>query len=80
MSKYQCCNSRCQYVTSRKRNLINHLKNIHNVDSGDIPKLLYPPGTITYQCYDCQYVTSGKWNLIRHLKNDHEIDTKDISK
>ena len=87
-SKYQC--PYCQYTSSRKWNLKNHVRNVHrikdfpnqqNIRPREYVHLDFPNGSnekmkCKYQCTYCQYMSLRKWNIERHVKNVHGV--KDV--
>ena len=68
-SKYQC--PYCQYTSSRKWNLKNHVRNVHRIK--DFPNGENEKMKCKYKCPHCQYMSSKKWNMERHIKNVHEV-------
>ena len=87
-SKYQC--PYCQYMSLRKWNVQQHVRNVHrikdfpnqqNIRPKEYVHLDFPNGSnekmkCKYQCTYCQYMSLRKWNIERHVRNVHGV--KDI--
>ena len=68
-SKYQC--PYCQYTSSRKWNLKNHVRNVHRIK--DFPNGENEKMKSKFQCPFCQYMSLKKWNIKKHVNNVHGI-------